>query len=242
MLVVAFLPVLLAAGYRIFGRGSSTDPEQVLSLIMPSFLQFLSVLVALFYATALMADEIDNKTITYLFTRPVRKYSIIIGKFAAYLLEVSSLLIPSMLLTFLIIAAGNGIFSKPILGLSHFSKQLGATILALIAYGSIFTFFGAWWKRPVVLGLLFAFGWEKMAIVAPGAIKKFSVIHYLMSLFPESTAMRGFRPHGPPGMPGMPGIIPDSSALVSIIVLLAITSVFLGLAIFTVYRKEYKFE
>ena len=239
MLVVTFLPVLLGAYYRIFGRGEPVTPEQVLSFIMPFFLQFLSTLVALFYATALVADEIDNKTITYLFTRPARKYSIIMGKYAAYMLEVSLLLIPPMLLTFLIIAAGNGIFSKPILGLGHFGKQLGATILALIVYGAIFTFFGAWWKRPVVLGLLFAFGWEKMALIAPGTIKKFSVIHYLMSLFPEGAVMRNFRAHGPPGMPG---VIPDSSPLVSIIVLLAVTGVFLGLAILTVYRKEYKFE
>ena len=39
-----------------------------------------------------------------------------------------------------------------------------------------------------------------------------------------------------------PGLIPDSSVLVSLITLLAITAVFLGLAIFIFYNKEYKFE
>lgn len=237
MLVVTYLPVLLGVYYRLFGRG--VHAGQALSFIMPFFLQFLSVLVALFYATALMADEIDNKTITYLFTRPVRKYSVIMGKFAAYILEVSLFLVPPMFFTFLIIATGNGIFSKPILSLSHFGKQLGPTILALIVYGAIFTFFGAWWKRPMVLGALFAFGWEKVGLMAPGAIKRFSVSHYLMSLFPEGTPIKEFRVHGPPGLPGL---IPDSSPLVSIIVLLIVTCVFLGLAILTVYRKEYKSE
>lgn len=235
MLAATFIPVLIAACYRIFGRGASVDPDKVLSLLMLLlFLQFLSVLIALFYATALVADEIDNETITYLFTRPVRKYVIIIGKFAAYVLGAFLLVIPPMFFTFLIIAAGNGIFSEPILSLSHFGKQLGVTMLALTAYGAIFTFFGAWWKRPVVLGLLFGFGWEKVVLMAPGTVRRYSVVHYLMSIFPKGKLMREFERSRPPG------VIPDSSPLVSIIVLLIVTGVFLGLAVFTFSRKEYK--
>ncbi len=235
MLAATFIPVFVAACYRIFGRGTSTTPAEVLSVVMLLlFLQFLSVLVALFYATALVADEIDNKTITYLFTRPVRKHAIIIGKFAAYLLGVSLLVVPPMILTFLIIAAGNGISSEPILSLSHFGKQLGVTMLALTVYGAVFTFFGAWWKRPVVLGLLFGFGWEKVALMAPGAVRRYSVVHYLMSIFPKGNIMMEFERNRPPG------VISDSSTPVSIIVLLVATGVFLGLAILTVSRKEYK--
>jgi len=236
IMIATFLPVLFAVYHRVAARGTPIDSVHVLSLIMPFFLQFLSALVALFYATALIADEVDGKTITYLFTRPIKKYSIIVGKFSAYMLEASIILVPPMLLTYLIIAAGNGISTEPILSLGHFGKQLGVTMLALAAYGAIFTFFGAWWRRPVVLGLLFAFGWEKVAIIVPGIIKKFSVIHYLMSIFPKGKVMKQFRMHMPPE------VVSDSSALVSIIVLLAIIGVFLGLAIFTIYRKEYRFE
>jgi len=139
-----------------------------------------------------------------------------------------------MFFTFLIIAAGNGIFSEPTLSLSHFGKQLGVIMLALTTYGAIFTFFGAWWKRPVVLGLLFAFGWEKAVLMAPGAVRRYSVVHYLMSIFPKGTLMGAFAPHRPPG------VISDSSPLISVIALLIITGVFLGLAVFTFSRKEYK--
>ena len=42
-------------------------------------------LAALFYAVSLSADEVEDKTLTYLFTRPITRASILIGKFAAYM-------------------------------------------------------------------------------------------------------------------------------------------------------------
>ena len=245
MLIVTFLPFLLAVCYRIlaynvrpeqaFSRIIMLSPEQTLSSVMTFYLQFLSTLVALFYGTALFADEIDNKTITYLFTRPVRKYSIMLGKFAAYISEVFLILIPPMLLTFLVIATDNRVSRNFADSLSLFGKQLGVTVLSLIVYGAIFTFFGTFLKRPVLFGLLLAFGWEKMAIVVPGTIRKFSVIHYLLSAFPGGTAARSF-------MRLPEEMNPSSPIFLSIIVLLAITSVFLGLSIFMIYHKEYRFE
>jgi ABC-2 type transport system permease protein len=233
MLILVFVPVYLAIYYRISGTKTPMEPGMALSFIMMFFLQFLSVLVALFYATALVADEIDNKTITYLFTRPVRKYSIILGKFAADMVEVLLLLVPAMLITFIIIATDNRILSDFASSLSIFAKRFGVIILSLITYGAIFMFFGVWWKRPVLIGLIFAFGWEKAVLVVPGAIRKFSVIHYLMSAFPGGDRLRM-------GMPKQ--LFPNSSPSFSIFLLIVIAVVFMGLSIFLFSRKEYKFE
>lgn len=244
MLIVTFLPVLLAVCYRILGRDVlpqqalsrivMINPEQVLSHTMLFSLQFLSALVALFYGTALLADEVDNRTIVCLVTRPIRKYSIILGKFAAYMVETLLVLIPPMVITFLIIATDNRMSSDFALSLSLFGKRLGVTILALVTYGAIFTFFGASLKRPVISGLLLAFGWEKIVVVIPFIIRKLSVAHYLLSAFPKGQAL-GYLRH-----PGR--AIADSSVLLSIIILLVIAGIFLGLSIFTIYRKEYRFE
>ena len=146
------------------------------------------------------------------------------------------ILVPSILLTYLIVAAGNGISSSSVLGLSHFARQLGVIFLALITYGAIFSFFGTFSKHPVVIGLLLAFGWEKIVLMAPGFIRRFSVIHYLMSVFPGGRVMRGFRVRMPPG------VIPNSSPSSSVVTLILIAIVSLALAIFTIYRKEYRFE
>ena len=233
MPLIAFSPVLLSAYYRMSGHEMPMSPEQFLFQITVFFLMFISILVALFYGTALVADEIDNKTIIYLFTRPIRKYTIIIGKFAAYILQVLLISIPPMLLTFLIIATDSRMSSDFAYSLSLFSKRLCVIILSLSVYGAIFTFLGALWKRSVIVGLLFAFGWEKMVIVVPGIIKKFSVIHYLLSVFPKDTTMRRFMK--------MP-IFTGSNPIVSIVILIAFIGIFLGLSIHTLYHKEYRFN
>ena len=40
--------------------------------------------------------------------------------------------------------------------------------LGLAAYGALFALVGAVLKRPLVVGLVFAFGWEQVALLMPG--------------------------------------------------------------------------
>jgi hypothetical protein len=40
--------------------------------------------------------------------------------------------------------------------------------VGLAAYGALFAAVGAWVKRPVLLGLFFAFGFEPFALAVPG--------------------------------------------------------------------------
>ena len=52
-------------------------------------------LAALFFATSLVADEVEGRTLTYLITRPLTRPSIFVGKFAAYLVTTLSLALPA---------------------------------------------------------------------------------------------------------------------------------------------------
>jgi len=167
ILIAVFLPVLLAVAYRLashdvsshrpFSRAGTMTPEQAFSVIMFFFLQFLAALVALFYGAALIADERDNKTIIYLFTRPIRKASIIVGKFAAYILSVIVILVPAMFIAFLIIVTDSEMSTSFGSNLALFLQRMGVNLLGVIVYGAIFTFFGVWRKHPVILGLMLAF-------------------------------------------------------------------------------------
>ena len=60
-------------------------------------------LAALFYATALVADEVEGRTLTYLTTRPVSRAAIFAGKFAAYLVTDLCLALPACVLTFFLL-------------------------------------------------------------------------------------------------------------------------------------------
>jgi len=66
---------LAAGGERRAGGG----PALFGVLIWLLFVRFVVPVLGVFYGTALMADEVDDKTITYLFTRPVPRASILLA-------------------------------------------------------------------------------------------------------------------------------------------------------------------
>ena len=59
-------------------------------------------------------------------------------------------------------------------------------IVGLAAYGALFAFVGASLKRPLIVGLVFAFGWEQTVLLIPGYLKRLSVAYYLQALVPHA--------------------------------------------------------
>ena len=64
--------------------------------------------------------------------------------------------------------------------------DLGVLALGLAAYGALFALVGAALKRPLVVGLVFVFGWEQVALVMPGYLKRFTFAYYLQALVPHA--------------------------------------------------------
>ena len=50
----------------------------------------------------------------------------------------------------------------------------------------MFAFIGARFKRPLLVGLIFIFGWEQAALAFPGYLKKFTVAYYLQAMVPHA--------------------------------------------------------
>ena len=45
---------------------------------------------------------------------------------------------------------------------------------------------GAWFRRSLLTGLVFVFGWEPLVVVLPGYMKYLSVAYYLQGLAPHA--------------------------------------------------------
>ncbi len=69
--------------------------------------------------------------------------------------------------------------------------DLALLAVGLAVYGAVFAFVGAWLKRPLVIGLVFAFGWEQLALALPGYLRQFTVAHYLQALVPHTMPADG---------------------------------------------------
>jgi ABC-2 type transport system permease protein len=70
-------------------------------------------------------------------------------------------------------------------------KDLAILAIGLAVYGALFALVGAVLKRPLVVGLIFAFGWEQMALLMPGYLKRFTLAHYVQALVPHAMPSDG---------------------------------------------------
>ena len=199
MAILLGLPVVFAALYRLSPLldiplripgfqvyGTIVSLYYVRAVVLPGVLP----LAALFYATALVADEVEDRTITYLLTRPVRRSSILVGKFAAYMVTTLALSLPPLVVSFFALASAGG---GPGVGAlaPHLFRDMGVVALTLLAYGALFTLLGTALRRPLILGLLFLFLWELVSNVA-GYMPRLTLAGYLRSLVSYRPPEEGF--------------------------------------------------
>ena len=197
------------------------------------YLRFTVPVLGVFYGTSLIADEVDDKTITYLFTRPVRRGAVLLGKYLAYFVVTSLVVLPSVMIVYLLIAPVNGTLAASFIPLL---KDLGLLAIGLGAYGAFFAFVGAKFKRPLLTGLIFVFGWEQFALVLPGYLRKFTIAYYVQALVPHAMPQEGL-------VSLIQGLFRDTPSLtMSLFWLAVIWFGFLWLAARTVERKEYVLE
>lgn len=242
MALVVGGPVLLALivrGVEMFGMSALRVNGQRVGgfgifgmIIWWLFLRFIVPVLGVFYGTALMADEVEDKTITYLFTRPIPRGAVLVGKYLAYLACTVLVVLPAvMVVYFLLVPMGElpATFGKLVLDLA----LLG---LGLAVYGGVFAFVGAFFKRPLVIGLVFAFGWEQVTLALPGYLKQFTVAYYLQALVPHAMPSDGVASV-------LQGMFRDNPPTpVALMWLFGYVGVFLWLATRVVERKEYVLE
>lgn len=231
MLLWMAKPLLEEEGVTVFGL----FPDVGLLL----FLNILLPLMAVFVGTAVIADEVEERTLSYLITRPRPRGTIVLAKLAAGYITLASVLALSLFLTFMVLVLEEG--SGGLTGnLGLLLKCEAVMLLGIAAYLPLFAISGGLIKRPVLVGLFFAFGWERLVAFLPGNIRLMTVIHYLHELFPEGSASQGggdLRSTILGAIPG--GEVSDGTA---ILVLLLIAAVFTFLTTLLLKVKEYRLD
>lgn len=194
MLLVVGLPVLMALVVRgitaISGNeGMTVERVQVSGPVMFGFMiwmffvRFSVPVLGVFYGTSLIADEVEDKTITYLFTRPIPRGAVLAGKYLAYLACTMCVVLPSVVLVWLLVVPIGGQLGT---SFPDLITDLGLIALGLAVYGAVFALIGCTFKRPLLFGLVFVFGWETVVLAIPGYLKRFSVAFYVQGLVPHT--------------------------------------------------------
>lgn len=242
VLIALFIRALVALGAPILGgqQGASnlggvrmTGPAIFGMMIWIFYLRFTVPVLGVFYGTSLIADEVEDKTITYLFTRPVRRAAVLVGKYLAYLGCTIFVVLPSVMLVYLLIVPLQGTLGG---SFPDLLKDLILLALGLAVYGALFAFVGAKYKRPLLIGLIFIFGYEQAALAFPGYMKYYTIAYYLQALVPHAMPNDG-------ALSLIQSVFRETpSLLTSLISLFGIWLVFLTLASWVIERKEYVLE
>ncbi len=227
---LSFFPVGLSLFFRFhqdFSSGSSFDGLYLFTNAIILFsLQFLILILALFYGCSVGAEDLETGTWSYLVTRPLWRSSILLGKFLASLVLMMIMVSVGVIASFFILnleRAGQIAIYGILL------KDLVVLTLGLLAYSSLFTFLGVAVRRSIFFGLIFSFGWENVVQYFPGSTQRFAIAHYLKSLLPlPSTGRFSFLTFRlEPTRPGW-----------AVFALIAISTVFLALACLVFFFKE----
>lgn len=223
LVLVLAVPVAIAAATR-----SLEDSERgtaLLTIQIFLYLQFLVPLCGLLFGTGILLEEANAGNLPFLFTRPVPRSSIVVGKYLAFLLVGSLALAASLGLT---LAAASGAQVSEGFG----GRALLSVLLAYPAYLAAFAFLSAFTRWALLGGFFYAFGVELVLGFVPGMIRELALTFYSRSLLgdweiQELSAEEIFGAAGP----ATPGFAAG--------VLLATAGVALVLACAVIGRKQF---
>ena len=152
------------------------DPVILVRLVVLLLLQFLLPLVAVSLGSGLLYDDAEEGTLTFLFTAPVSKPAIVLGKWSAALITGWTIASLSLGATLLLTAADTS-------RLGEFERSCWfAVLLGTPAYLGMFVLLGTIFRRGFLAGLIYAFGYEIVVGYIPGAAKRLSLSFFLRSL------------------------------------------------------------
>lgn len=227
-------PVLLVAVAALMPRGFGLPPsaeEGYRDTLAGVYIGVIVPFLGIYWGSALFSDELEGRTLVFLWTRPSGRAWIFIVKYLVACLWLAVLLVPSVLGVFVIyfgrVGFGDLVRNLPMVGWDLRSLVVGGT-----AYMALGFLLSALTKKPLILGLAYVFLWDSFAFFLPGFLKLFSIRHYMLVL--------GSNPHA--GAPtGFFAFLAQSETteFQSMVTLGCFVVVALLLAVFLLKKREY---
>ena len=154
---------------------TDATPKQTYTSVSSIFVFHILALASAIYTTAIISQEVEQKTIVYLLTRPVPRWKLLVYRYLASVIVVSIIGVVSAILSS--IGAYHGFGSNPFL-----LKDCIALIVGSFAYGALFLLVSVFLNRSMIYCLLFAFGWETLIPNMPGQMYILSINSYIQGI------------------------------------------------------------
>jgi ABC-2 type transport system permease protein len=175
LLLLCALPVLMA--YLNVTFNPSPGPDDFCGLLLWTVLQVAVPISALVGGVAVLGDEIEGRTITYLYTRPLPRPVFYLGRAAGHFGATALLLTISVLLVVWEFRGVAALAATDVLG------TLGIVALGLLTYTGLFALLRIFFQRALFVGFIITFIFEGMVSKLPvSGFAQVSVWHHLALL------------------------------------------------------------
>ncbi len=174
------LPAILVLLMKSVAPSGEFNPQVVYSTVAAGLIfGFILVMLSVIFGTSVLSQEIEQKTIAYMLTRPVPRWRIMLMKFAAAFIAIVTTVWFASIATALAAIGPKGLSEATLW------RDLGILPIGALAYGAIFLLMATLLNRPLMYGLMFAFGWESWVPNMPGSFQQYSIMAYLRVLAPH---------------------------------------------------------
>lgn len=163
------------------------------------YLGFVMPLFTLSYATGAFGAEREGRTLVWLMTRPIPRSAVYLAKFVGTL-------------PWCLLFSVGGFAALCLAGgpQGRLALQLywPAAVAGTVAFAALFHLVGAVFRRPVILGLVYAFFFEALVANLPGSLKLLSLTFYARCLMYNGATAAGY----PADMLDVPSAVSETTA------------------------------
>jgi ABC-2 type transport system permease protein len=168
------LPLLLAVVFSL--SNPETDEERWWAILMVNLVvTTILPLTTLLLGTSVLGEELEDGTATYLLTKPIQRWQILVPKlFGAWIVSVA-LLLPSTVISGLIALDGDN-------GSGLVTGFAVAIVVGAFAYTTVSVLLSVRTERALIAGLVYVFIWEGAITSIFAGTRYLSIRHYTLGI------------------------------------------------------------
>ena len=179
--LIALGPAVVAALVLSAAEHAPLLTDLIAYLTWFLLLQIVVPVVALIAGAAVISEEIEDRTITYLFTRPFPRAALLLGRWVATACILAGLLGGSALLLVTVANVLGPTGAEPIPSDTITVPLILMAVAGGAVYSALFAVIGVFLKHPMIIGLAYSFVIEGALANVPGKSQGLSVLYHLRS-------------------------------------------------------------
>ncbi len=164
------------AGFAV-GTSDTADVDRAAAVIANLGFAVVIPVVCLVFGGGALGDLRDDKTLVYLWLRPMNRWPVVVGAALGALTMSAPITLPPVIAGAALTGVGDGLVGATVL----------ASVVAVVAYSSIFTMLGVLLRRHIVWGLAYILIWEGFIALGGPGVAQFAIRKYTRSILADAT-------------------------------------------------------